>query len=73
MGIAIIHKNKRDDSTIWNFNRTWIEFKPAINGVVRKIYIPESMADLLMNTNGWDLYDMFESDNSMLSEYNEVA
>ena len=25
MGIATLNINKKDDSTIWNFNRTWIE------------------------------------------------
>lgn len=73
MGMATININKKDDSTVWGFNRTWIEFHPALDGVVKRIYISENMAKLLLRDDRWSLYEMFKSNSSLLDEYKEVA
>ena len=73
IGIATININKKDDSTVWGFDRTWIEFYPALLGTVKKIYIPESLALLLMNENRYDLYTMFRRSPELLDEYKMAA
>lgn len=70
MGIATLNINKKDNSTIWNFNRTWIEFYPALYGKIKKIYIPETLALLFANENRWKLYEMFKN-NEILDIYRE--
>lgn len=71
MGIATLNINKKDDSTIWNFNRTWIEFYPTLYGKIKKIYIPEALAHLFVNENRRKLYEMFKN-NEILDTCKEV-
>lgn len=73
MGMATIKINRKDYSSQWRFKRTWIEFHPAIDGVMRRIYLSEEVVKLFEGIDKFTLYDMFDSDRELLSEYLEVA
>lgn len=61
MGMAIIKINKIDDSSIFRFKRTWIEFYPALYGKIKKIYISEVIANFFLDDNRENLYEMFKN------------
>lgn len=65
MGVATLNINKKDDSTVFGFKRTWIEFYPTLYGKVKKIYIPEALAHLFINENRRKLYEMFKNNKTL--------